>query len=590
MGIMRSEHSDRFVLQDLVFHGRVDGVEELFIRGSYAVDDSGLHISSGETVTFDTYYNSFHAAAWKEYSGIERFGLHVRVVGRGRLCIRALSASRDLQLIEVVDFDSREGAPCVAGIDDIDLLHVDGLVFFSIEAISDVVVLCGAYDCEQPPARDVSLMGCMCTYRREADVIANVSGLLSGTAEDELRMLVVVDNGRTLAMNEKMPKDQKRLKIIENPNYGGSAGYARGMIEALGSEPAFSHILLMDDDAITEAFVVKRLVALLRYLKDEYAMCSIGAARFSLEHPWIQETNMGKWTPGASMAYGVDRDMRNVESLIGNEVQDVNYIAWFFACIPVKTIEDHGLPLPFFFQHDDVEHSLRSGGPFITVNGLNVWHPSPKYAQRPFAGYYAARNDLILMDRHFPEVSRMQLACRLLRHSLSYVSNYRYEEAESYILGYVDYCRGPSAIAENDPERLNSDLMSRFSYARAEMSVDQLDELSALVESPKNVGRKRRLAARLINLLPLKKRARVYPYVSNWADLDLFAVSDIYFIRDGAAYHLSKSYARAFCLMKETFKTMGMVWRRSGVKNEWRDACRYYETTQYWRHLLTLGQ
>lgn len=587
---MHSDHPDRFVLQDLTFSGRVDGVEELFVRGTHAIDESGLHISQGEIATFDTYYNSFHATAWRKYSDIERIGLHVCVAGRGRLCISVLSVSEGLQLLEAIDFDSCEGVPCVVGIDNIDLSRLDGLVFFSIEAASDVIVYRGAYDCEQPPARDISLMGCMCTYRRETDVIANVLDLLSGTGKDVLNMLVVVDNGHTLAANGMMLKDQKRLKIIENPNYGGSAGYARGMIEALDSGAAFTHILLMDDDAVTEAFVVKRLAALLRYLKEEYADCSIGAARFSLEYPWIQETNMGKWTPDASVAYGADRDMRKLENLIENEVQDVNYIAWFFACIPLKTIEDHGLPLPLFFQHDDVEHSLRSGGPFITVNGLNVWHPSPKYAQRPYAGYYAARNDLILMGRHFSEMSKMQLACRLLRHSISYISNYRYEEAESYILGYADYYRGPSVITENDPERLNKDLMSRFSYANAEVSAEQLDELSRLVESPKSVGRKRRLAARLVNLLPLKRRKRIFPYVSNWADLDLFAVSDIYFMRDGSAYHLSKDYARAFRLMKETFKTIRVVCKRNDVKNEWRDACQYYETMQYWRHLLMLDQ
>lgn len=38
--------------------------------------------------------------------------------------------------------------------------------------------------------------------------------------------ILVIDNGRTIEQ-----KNTDRLRIIHNPNFGGSGGFARGLIE-----------------------------------------------------------------------------------------------------------------------------------------------------------------------------------------------------------------------------------------------------------------------------------------------------------------------------------------------------------------------
>ena len=75
---------------------------------------------------------------------------------------------------------------------------------------------------------------------------------------------MVVDNGSTLKECET-----NNLRIIHNPNYGGSGGFTRGLIENLKSKTN-DYVLLMDDDIDLEPSALEHTYGLLCGLKEEY--------------------------------------------------------------------------------------------------------------------------------------------------------------------------------------------------------------------------------------------------------------------------------------------------------------------------------
>lgn len=95
---------------------------------------------------------------------------------------------------------------------------------------------------------------------------------------------------------------------------------------------------------------------------------------------------------------------------------DAEYNGWWTCLIPAEAIERIGLPLPVFFQWDDVEYSLRAGRagiPTITLPSAAVWHADFYWKDVDgFAHYFSTRNGLItaaldpgLRRRHWPSNS-----------------------------------------------------------------------------------------------------------------------------------------------------------------------------------------
>jgi GT2 family glycosyltransferase len=577
---MASTQKKSQILQEVIFSGRISGANELFVRGNSAVNDGNLIIPKGETVFFDTYYNSFQIDAWKKYTNVNECSLSLNISGKGYVCAFVEGFDDVRKEIGCIEFDSNDNQFLEVSFDSFSFMKYNGILFFGIQAERETVIRGGCYFSRRAPGRNVSIAGCFCTYHREEDLKRNVQCLTNGTNSDVLSCLYVIDNGNSLEISDEEFQDL-RVQLIANPNYGGSAGYARGMMEVL-SNGSFSHILLMDDDAIIEPFVIKKLKVFLDNLNEDYQESSVGAARFSLEQPWLQESNLGNWSPKSSVAFGTNKDMRLFSNLFNDIQTQPNYIAWFFACIPVTTLRNFGLPLPFFFQHDDVEYGQRSLGPYITVNGLNVWHPSPKYSQRPYAGYYSARNDLIIISEYFPSCSRYLLAFKLMKHTLSFISSYRYEEAASYIQGYKDFYRGPIFFEDEDPEVLNNSLIEKYSYTQV------TSNLLGEVRHPIPISRERRALARLVNLLPLRRKACLFPYKSDWMNLDLLGFSDIYFIDGDRVFRVSKNYKRAVGLLVDSFKTAVIAVTKNNVRVEWKKACARYRKKDYWRKLLSI--
>ena len=101
----------------------------------------------------------------------------------------------------------------------------------------------------------------------------------------------MIDNGRTLESNEqvkeivKILSEKEKLDIIPNRNVGASGGFTRGMMEILNREEkdGYSHILLMEDDAVIQPDLLVRLYGFLTVLKEEWKDMTVGGMLLRLE-------------------------------------------------------------------------------------------------------------------------------------------------------------------------------------------------------------------------------------------------------------------------------------------------------------------
>ncbi|MFC5099462.1 glycosyltransferase family 2 protein [Kibdelosporangium philippinense] len=81
------------------------------------------------------------------------------------------------------------------------------------------------------------------------------------------------------------------------------------------------------------------------------------------------------------------------------------YNAWWSCLIPAEVIEKCGLPLPMFFQWDDIEYGTRAGRngfATVTLPGAAVWHADFAWKDwDDWARYFSLRNSLITSALHW---------------------------------------------------------------------------------------------------------------------------------------------------------------------------------------------
>lgn len=253
----------------------------------------------------------------------------------------------------------------------------------------------------------------ICTYRRRDALKSNLKRIIGSRffdRGDELfgkLDIYIVDNASELMLNDIVPesKTYDNIKLYHNPNTGGSGGFTRGMQEVRKAEhqgEAYTHVILMDDDAKILAESLHRLYSFLLLMKSKYSGEVIAGRMFDIDRPHIQYTAAEIWNGGKLRHIGYQRNMCDERSLVGiNDAEDretgesAEYSGWWFACFPIAYIKAND-PLPLFLHCDDVEYGLRHGGVPIILNGVQVWHETAEKKQTAVVDYYDYRNALIV--------------------------------------------------------------------------------------------------------------------------------------------------------------------------------------------------
>ena len=323
--------------------------------------------------------------------------------------------------------------------------------------------------------REVRIGAVICTYRREAYVERNLRQMkerVLGRAELDVSSrvkLYIIDNGRTLDRNEAVRELAAdcggRVVILPNRNAGGAGGFTRGMIEVLRAKEreGFTHVLLMDDDAVFEPDAFVRIHGLAATLKENWKDITIGGAMLREDFPYVLYCAGEHWDSAQAMQDEKNLDVRSYRQatkmyLTGTENEKELYSGWWLCCYSLNMVRPDNLPLPIFIHGDDVElgHRYRSAG-IVFLNGISVWHRGFEVS---FSGtnVYYLRNKLITLSICQEQGGRRMAAGTVLKSFFAMILRSRYDEAQIIYKGVGDFIRGPGWLYHQNAEKLNEQI------------------------------------------------------------------------------------------------------------------------------------
>jgi galactofuranosylgalactofuranosylrhamnosyl-N-acetylglucosaminyl-diphospho-decaprenol beta-1,5/1,6-galactofuranosyltransferase len=162
----------------------------------------------------------------------------------------------------------------------------------------------------------------------------------------------------------------------------------------------------------------------------------------SAEETDLAKLRSGRWV--ANALHFSDMTKNRQEKRV-----DAEYNAWWSCLIPSEVISAIGLPLPLFFQWDDIEYGLRAlqaGFPTVTLPNAGVWHAEFHWKDRDdFTRYFQVRNALLtyaLRGHVDARTTSRSLAREIAHHLVSM----QYGLAHTVIRGIEDFLEGPEVL------------------------------------------------------------------------------------------------------------------------------------------------
>ena len=444
----------------------VDGAAPDTPTAAQVLDRRRVRVPAGARVSFATWFAAFPAGWWAQHTGLREVRLDVALTGPGRVELSASDASG-----RVRPLPGR-----TARLGDLD----GGWVWFDVVAGDDDVVLEHAAWVADAPVTDQGTMTlAVTTFDRPASAL----GLLRRLADepDVLEVVdevVVVDQGTRRLADEPGLADVRarlggRLRVVEQPNLGGSGGFARGMVETLRAGRS-RYLVLLDDDVVPEPESLLRAHAFAeRCRTPTLVSCSM----LDLHEPTVLHT------PGER----VDRSRFLWETVPPGEGDHdlartgvrttpwlhvrlgVEFGGWWCCLVPVATLRAVGLALPLFLKWDDVELALRAGGagyPTASLPGASVWHEpwTGKADTLDWQAYYHQRNRVVAALLHSPTRRAVRMLAESLEHTLVPLVMMRYAVVALRLRALEDVLAGPQDLHASLGTRLAEVRALRASY------------------------------------------------------------------------------------------------------------------------------
>ena len=394
--------------------------------------------------------------------------------------------------------------------------------------------------------RNVNIAVDICTYRREEYVLRNMQSLCKSIYHDESKevrkhlTVMLIDNGHTIAEHEELSqliRSEPGIKLFTNKNAGGAGGFTRGMLETIRSNDSvkawcaaetnsesktqtpgerisgqaecincnssgankkqtpFTHVLIMDDDAVFDPDVFVRLYGLLSMLKEEYKRITVGGALMREDMPYCQAVSGEYYEGGMACNPYPMKDMREYDNCVSSHmcepyIRKNAYSGWWCCCFSINTVSKDNLPLPIFIHCDDIEYGIRNQDKGIVfLNGICVWH---KGANQNVPGpnrYYDIRNKLITLSIHdtLTKIGAVKTVLRAM--AASYMAG-RFGESYLACRGGVDYCKGTDFLLNTEPEQLNNEIRAIVNeYTKSSRLMEMFKLLRLMVKTVNTFNR-----------------------------------------------------------------------------------------------------
>jgi galactofuranosylgalactofuranosylrhamnosyl-N-acetylglucosaminyl-diphospho-decaprenol beta-1,5/1,6-galactofuranosyltransferase len=396
--------------------------------------------AEGDALRLDTFANSFYLSYWRELAGLRSLSLSAEVSGTGTLRLRHRLADGGETVLHSAAFDAPERRTLIVDIDP----AIDGVL--GIEVEGPATLHSGQWVTRDAPRAAVRLAIVICSFGEPATVRDNLRRLAEPIERlDSVTQVIVVHQGD----GDLEGLRSRKLQLIEQPNFGGSGGFTRGMIEALETDA--THVLLLDDDVRVDRLLLDRLTSLLAYLErpaivggqmlDIFDPTALGASHETVE---LDRLSLDNPLAGADLA-----DPAAPALFARPHASDYN--GWWCCCLPVERLRD-GLPLPMFLGHDDIEYGAGGGVRVVTMPGIFVWHQTFRSKRKPWYAYYDRRNMLITAALH-GRVRSWRLALQFARDCGGALRKHRYEFCWAACRAVDDFLRGPAHVFADPRER-----------------------------------------------------------------------------------------------------------------------------------------
>ncbi|MGB6180458.1 MAG: glycosyltransferase, partial [Rhodococcus sp. (in: high G+C Gram-positive bacteria)] len=442
--------TDRLTLQRGVFLGPSTKVNpDLYMVIEKGSGDRRRHEASLAKNSFahtNTYFGRFAASYWQRWTSVDAVTVSARVSTTGRVRVRLLASdiAGHRRIVAVSETQSDAVLTLDAPLDK----FVDGgALWLEFETFGEPAVVADVEWSHEgtQPRRPVAIA--ICTFNRAVDCAHTVAALASDDVVVSLiDSVYVVDQGTDLVQDQPEFQDANarmgdKLIYLRQPNLGGAGGFTRGLYEVTGTRTGVD-VILMDDDILCEPETVLRLSA---FANRTVEPTLVGAQMLFLLNP--DYLNVGaEEVDFTHLQHGrlVSKALTNKSMLKKNQERrvDAGYNAWWTCLIPSEVVEEIGLPLPMFFQWDDVEFGVRAGRagfPTVTLANAAVWHADFYWKDfDDWARYFSTRNSLVVGSLH-SDLNTKVLGTMFLRQIAEYVVGMQYGLAHTTLKGIEDW-------------------------------------------------------------------------------------------------------------------------------------------------------
>lgn len=452
---------DRDVLPLYVDRNEEDRRSGVQVQPEDVLSRHSLRVRSGQRASLGSYFNAFPAAYWKRWTVVRSVRLQIVASGNGQITIYRTNARGHQQRVE---------AHRVAG--DQQQIQVDlplntfgdgGWYWFDLDAGAGDLVLDHATwwvpESGRPHGRATISTT---TLNKTEYIVANMKMM----ADDPdllavVDQILVVDHGSQRVLEadgfaEVQARLDGRLEVIEQPNLGGSGGFARGQYEATAREIS-DYVILMDDDISIEPETVIRMVT---FADLATVPTLVGGHMFDLLnrgtlHTFGEIVDRITWVPSLGkrnqyLGHNFGRRGLRETTWLHSRV-DVDYNGWWCCLIPTEVIRKIGLSLPLFIKWDDVEYGLRAlkaGHPTVSLPGAAVWHIS--WADKDdlvgWQAYFHNRNRIITALIHSPCKRGGDLIKNAEINDLKHLVSMQYYTVQGRLMGERDVLAGPEVL------------------------------------------------------------------------------------------------------------------------------------------------
>jgi galactofuranosylgalactofuranosylrhamnosyl-N-acetylglucosaminyl-diphospho-decaprenol beta-1,5/1,6-galactofuranosyltransferase len=461
----------RLVAQRGLFRGP-DPVcpEDLYAQinfGNAVRERQRLVVHAGSEVSMDTYFGRFPASYWQRWTVVTEVDVEVTVSGSGRISLVASDAEGETRTVAVREVTGEQGGSVTLST-QLDKFLDGGFLWVEFgTGDHDLVVETLRWTVTAPRLlRPTAVV--ICTFNRADDCTKTLQALAADDeALDVLDAVYVVDQGTDTVQSRPVFAEIQqgldgRLRYLRQPNLGGAGGFGRGMYEVTARGSEHANLLFMDDDVLCEPEIAIRLTAFANRTTEPTI---VGGQMLRLLHPTMllagaeyadfAQLVPGKVVQGALNDVDLTAEAEDEDGVPtgkpnrGDARIDADYNAWWSCLIPAEVVAKIGLPLPLFFQWDDVEYGYRAranGFATVTLPGAGLWHADFDWKDLDkWNEYFAVRNAMIVATLH-AEIDPKQTARVIVSRITRYLMSMQYGLAATLLKSVEDFLKGPEIL------------------------------------------------------------------------------------------------------------------------------------------------